>query len=128
MTSEQRGRCYGPNELKRIGEAFDLAWVGIAHRVAQNPLAIQAVRLKLANAVLERAAQFTNDVASLTRAALEDIGFVTPPGSSRQHRTPTLAAHVPQRCNPVVRGALTTNPQYTQNPDPQTRMHNQRFK
>ena len=46
---------FGPDALKVIGQAFDEAWVSIAGSFDENPLTVQAARLKLANAILAAA-------------------------------------------------------------------------
>lgn len=44
--------AYGPEDLKRICEAFDRAWEAIRPVLDDNPLAHEAARLKLANMIL----------------------------------------------------------------------------
>ena len=44
--------AYGPEDLKRICEAFDRAWEAIRPLLNDNPLAHEAARLKLANMIL----------------------------------------------------------------------------
>lgn len=44
--------AYGPEDLKRICEAFDRAWEAIRPLLDDNPLAHEAARLKLANMIL----------------------------------------------------------------------------
>jgi len=43
---------YGPERLKLIYRAFDQAWEAIKPIVGDNPLAQEAARLTLANAIL----------------------------------------------------------------------------
>ena len=43
---------YSPDQLKVIGKAFDDAWALIAPTISQRPEAVEAARLKLANAIL----------------------------------------------------------------------------
>jgi hypothetical protein len=45
----------GPEALKVIAQAYDEAWASIAGNFDENPLTVQAARLKLANAVLAEA-------------------------------------------------------------------------
>lgn len=65
------GAAYAPDELKAIGKAFDDAWEQIAPSVSTRPQAIEAARLKLANAVLGVARNGTRDPEKLKEAALK---------------------------------------------------------
>jgi hypothetical protein len=66
----------GPDTLKVIGQAFDQAWDTIAGNFEGNPLAIQAARLKLANAILaEATANCHDDVETLKNAALQAMAL-----------------------------------------------------
>jgi hypothetical protein len=65
------GASFGPDALKAIGDAFDVAWAEISGRFGTNPVAIEAARLSLANAVLSVASEDSRDVEVLKRAALE---------------------------------------------------------
>ena len=47
-----RQSSYGPDRLKQIYQAFDLAWEAIKPLVDDTPLAQEAARLTLANAIL----------------------------------------------------------------------------
>jgi len=67
------GASFGPDTLKVIGEAFDTAWAEIAGGVGTDPVAIEATRMKLANAVLSVDRENTHDVEALKRAALETM-------------------------------------------------------
>ena len=63
---------FGPDALKVIGQAFDEAWASIAGSFDENPLTVQAARLKLANAILAAArANGHDDVETLKNAALQ---------------------------------------------------------
>ena len=65
------GASFGPDKLKAVTQAFEEAWGLIAGNYG-GPLAIEAARLKLANAVLEVAArEKTCDVELLKRLSLE---------------------------------------------------------
>ena len=64
---------FGPDALKVIGEAFDAAWADIASSFVNDPVAIEAARLKLANAILSVARENSRDVEALKRAALEGM-------------------------------------------------------
>jgi hypothetical protein len=46
------GANFDPNQLKVVGQAFDAAWDEIKPTVGKRAIAIEAARLKLANAVL----------------------------------------------------------------------------
>jgi hypothetical protein len=46
---------YGPDQLRVLFEAFDQAWNAIAAGVGNDPSAIEATRLKLANLILSLA-------------------------------------------------------------------------
>ena len=65
------GASFGPDALKAIGAAFDAAWADISGRFGTNPVAIEAARLKLANAVLSVASEDSRDVEALKRGALQ---------------------------------------------------------
>ena len=65
------GASFGPDALKAIGAAFDAAWADISGRFRTNPVAIEAARLKLANAVLSVASEDSRDVEALKRGALQ---------------------------------------------------------
>jgi hypothetical protein len=62
--------CFGPEALKVITQAFDDAWNSIAADFGNNPLAIEAARLKLANIILAIAQNEGGDPEQLKRAAL----------------------------------------------------------
>jgi hypothetical protein len=64
------GACYGPEQLKTIGDAFDQAWSSIAYRFGDNALAVEAARLRLASAIFEQAPHFPQDASALRDAAL----------------------------------------------------------
>jgi hypothetical protein len=68
--------AFGPDTLKVIGQAFDEAWDSVAGNFEENPLAIQAARLKLANAILAEAkANPHDDVETLKNAALQAVAL-----------------------------------------------------
>ena len=62
---------YGPETLKVLYQVFDDAWNSIAADFGDNPLAIGAARLKLANAILSLATEGTRNAKQLKTAALE---------------------------------------------------------
>ena len=65
------GASFGPDALKAIGQAFDEAWASIAANFGDNPLSIEAARLRLANALLAEAGTHGLDVEALKSAALQ---------------------------------------------------------
>jgi hypothetical protein len=69
---------FGPEALKVIGQAFDAAWAEIASEVGTDPVAIEAARLKLANAVLNVADENSRDIDALKRAVLQPTGKTSP--------------------------------------------------
>jgi hypothetical protein len=62
---------YGPDQLKVLFEAFDQAWEAMAVDVEDDPAAIEAARLKLANTILALAGKGDLDPAQLKNAALQ---------------------------------------------------------
>ena len=64
------GASFGPDALRAIGDAFDAAWAEISDKFGTGPVAIEAARLRLANAVLSVASEDSRDVEVLKRAAL----------------------------------------------------------
>ena len=71
----------GPETLKVAYQAFDEAWAAIAGNYGNDPLAIEAARLKLANAILSLIEETTRDPVALKNAALEKIALNQRPGS-----------------------------------------------
>ena len=61
---------YGPEMLSVLFQAFDEAWAALAPTCGENPLAIHAARLKLANAILSLAREGIQDIATIRDAAL----------------------------------------------------------
>ena len=62
---------FGPETLKCITQAFDDAWRSIAPDFGDNPLAIEAARLRLANVILAVAQDDRSSPAQIRRAALQ---------------------------------------------------------
>jgi hypothetical protein len=62
---------YGPDVLKAIAQAFDEAWQNIAGNFGGDAGAIEAARLKLANALLSVASEGSRDPEVLKIAALQ---------------------------------------------------------
>jgi hypothetical protein len=69
------GASFGPDTLKAIGQAFDLAWAQIAGNFGDDAGDIERARLRLANAMLSVASEDSYDVAILVRAALEAMAL-----------------------------------------------------
>jgi hypothetical protein len=68
------GASYGPDELKVLFKAFDEVWEGLAPHVEDDPQAIEAARLKLANIVLGLAVYGSNDAERIKSTALQIMG------------------------------------------------------
>ena len=62
---------FGPETLKGITQAFDDAWNSIAVDFGDNPLAIEAARLKFANVILAVAQDDRSNPEQIKRAALQ---------------------------------------------------------
>jgi len=62
---------FGPDALKVMGEAFDAAWAEIAGNFGNDPVVVEAARIKLANAILSVANEGSRGVEALKQAALE---------------------------------------------------------
>jgi hypothetical protein len=62
---------FGPDALKVIGEAFDVAWAEIAGRFSDAPGEANVARLRLATALLSVASEDSRDVEALKKAALQ---------------------------------------------------------
>jgi len=69
------GAVFGPETLKAIGKAFDAAWAEIANNFGDNALHIEAMRLKLASALLSIACEDSRDVSALKKAALQRMAL-----------------------------------------------------
>ena len=69
------GASYGPETLRAVGKAFDLAWTEIAGNFGEDPSEIEAARLWLARAMLSIADEESRDVAALKQAALERMAL-----------------------------------------------------
>jgi hypothetical protein len=62
--------AYGPETVRAICQAFDLAWPEIARYFGGSRVEIEAGRLKLARAVLSVATDGSTDVSALKTGAL----------------------------------------------------------
>jgi hypothetical protein len=61
---------FGPDTLKVAYQAFDEAWASVAPRFGTDPTAIEAARIKLANAILAVSKEDSRDPKALKAAAL----------------------------------------------------------
>jgi hypothetical protein len=66
---------FGPEALRVIGQAFDEAWATIAGNFEEDPLSVEAARLKLANAILSVAQENSRDVEALKNAGLQAMAL-----------------------------------------------------
>jgi pyocin large subunit-like protein len=73
---------YGPETLKIVFESFDRAWESIAANFGNNPLAIQAARVKLANIILSMPHDYQSDAEQIKNAALKMMAHDYRTGSS----------------------------------------------
>lgn len=73
---------FGPEALKGITQALDDAWSSIAADFGNNPLAIEAARLKLANIILAIAQDDTSSPEQIKSAALQAMAKDTRTGAS----------------------------------------------
>ena len=71
------GISFGPDALKAIGDAFNVAWAEIASNFAGN-LQIDAARLKLATALLSVASEDSRNAGVLKKAALQRMAIDYP--------------------------------------------------
>jgi hypothetical protein len=69
---------FGPEALKAIGEAFDAAWTEMVEEIGADRVAIEAARLRLANAVFSDASEDCRDAEALKRRALQAFGRTSP--------------------------------------------------
>jgi hypothetical protein len=61
---------FGPDALKVAFQAFDEAWESVAAHFGTDPLAIEAARVRLANAILSVTNDDSRDASALKTAAL----------------------------------------------------------
>ena len=66
-----RGASFGPDTVKAIGQAFDLAWTEIEQTHSATEFAKNSARIKLAQAVLSVAREDSRDVNLLREQALK---------------------------------------------------------
>ena len=67
------GASFGPDALKAICRAFDIAWRAIAKQFAGDQAKAEAVRIALANCLLSLADEDSRDVEVLATAALDSL-------------------------------------------------------
>jgi hypothetical protein len=67
----RQSTSFGPEALKGMTQAFDDAWNSIGANFSNNPLAIEATRLKLANIILAIAQNDSSDPQHIKNAALQ---------------------------------------------------------
>jgi hypothetical protein len=67
------GASFGPEALTAIGQAFDKAWDEIRGNFANDPVHIEAARLRLASALLSIATEESRDVEALKTSALQIV-------------------------------------------------------
>ena len=73
---------YGPETLKIVFQSFDDAWGSIAANFGDNPLAIQAARVKLANIILSMPHHQQGDAVQIKNSALQLMALDYRTGSS----------------------------------------------
>ena len=69
------GASFGPDALKVICKAFDLAWAEIAGNFGDGPRTVEEARLRLAKALLSIASEGSRDIEVLKKAALERMAL-----------------------------------------------------
>jgi hypothetical protein len=79
------GAAYGPETVKVIGQAFDLAWQTIANNFGDDPRDIERARIRLAEAMLSVACEESRDVEALKNGALQAMALYY---SRRRRREP----------------------------------------
>jgi hypothetical protein len=65
------GASFGAEALKVMGQAFDDAWVEIAHNYGDDPARVEGGRLALAQAVLSVSTDDARDAEAIKQAALQ---------------------------------------------------------
>jgi hypothetical protein len=73
---------YGPETLKIVFQSFDQAWASIAANFGDNPLAIQAARVKLANIILSMPHHQQSDTQQIKNSALQMLALDYRTGNS----------------------------------------------
>jgi hypothetical protein len=65
------GASYGPEALKIVCQAFEEAWTSIAGNFGNDPAAIEAARLKLANIILSFPHNEIKDAEQIKQSSLQ---------------------------------------------------------
>ena len=66
---------FGPDALKVIERAFDEAWAEITGNFGNDPLNVEAARVKLATALLTIASEDSRDAGVLKKAAVQRMAL-----------------------------------------------------
>ena len=69
------GASYGPEALQIVCQAFDEVWPSIAGKLRDDPAAIEAARLKLANTILIFPNDAINSAGLIRNSALYRMAF-----------------------------------------------------
>jgi hypothetical protein len=69
------GASFGPETVKVLGQAFDLAWLTIAKNFGNDPRDIERGRIRLAEALLSVASEDSRDVEALKNGALQAMAL-----------------------------------------------------
>ena len=69
------GASFGPDAVKALGQAFDLAWAEIAGNFGNDQHDIDRARMRLAEAMLSVAAEDSRDVNALKNGALQAMAL-----------------------------------------------------
>ena len=72
------GSTYGPEVLKVLGQAFDEAWLSVAHHFSADPKQQEAARLRLAHAILAVTREEDPRVDEVKDAALRVMALSYP--------------------------------------------------
>ena len=76
------GASYGPEALKIVGQAFEEAWASIAGNIRNDPAAIEAARLKLANIILSFPHNEIRNAEQIKQSSLQIMALRSPPEPS----------------------------------------------
>jgi len=72
---------FGPEALKVAYGAFDAAWETIAPRFGDDPMVVEAARIRLANAILVVCTTHSRDPEALAREALAVLALEPRPAA-----------------------------------------------
>ena len=67
------GAPFGPETVRAMGEAFNLAWARIKRIFGNVPDAVEAARITLAEAILSVAIERNTDVEDLKNRAIVEL-------------------------------------------------------